>query len=131
MHCLGDFSLGWFWLTEKLMCWSILMFGRIWNCLLLIKVDLGQLPFETFATDQPTDNFWIVCFKSCSLSWVLPLAAVQNSCFGLIKFLFRFVTFSIYIGSGFAKIMVIHLPDHQYKNLIHYVLIKIAQFRLE
>ena len=33
------------------------MFGWLWDCLLLIKVHLGQLPIDTFATDQPTDPF--------------------------------------------------------------------------
>ena len=33
------------------------MFGWLWDCLLLIKVDLGQLSFDTFADDQPTDPF--------------------------------------------------------------------------
>jgi len=35
------------------------MFGWLWGCLMLIKVDLGQLPIDTFATDQPTDPFAI------------------------------------------------------------------------
>ena len=33
------------------------MFGWLWGCLMLIKVDLRQLPIDTFATDQPTDPF--------------------------------------------------------------------------
>ena len=33
------------------------MFGWLWGCLMLIEVDLGQLPFDTFADDQPTDPF--------------------------------------------------------------------------
>ena len=33
------------------------MFGWLWGCLMLIKVDLGQLPIDTFADDQPTDPF--------------------------------------------------------------------------
>ena len=33
------------------------MIGWLWDCLMLIKDDLGQLPIDTFATDQPTDPF--------------------------------------------------------------------------
>ena len=33
------------------------MFWWLWDCISLIKVDLGQLPFDTFADDQPTDPF--------------------------------------------------------------------------
>ena len=29
----------------------------VWKCLGQFIGDLGQLPFDTFATDQPTDHF--------------------------------------------------------------------------
>ena len=29
----------------------------VWKCLELSVVDLGQLPFDAFATGQPTDHF--------------------------------------------------------------------------
>ena len=37
--------------------WFVLVYFDVWNSLELSNVDLGQLPFDTFATDQPTDHF--------------------------------------------------------------------------
>ena len=43
----------WFWLIEKLF---LLLPVDVWKGLMLIKVHLGQLPFDTFATGQPTGH---------------------------------------------------------------------------
>ena len=53
-----------------------LMFGWLWDCLSLIKVDLGQLPFDTFATDQPTDHFALTRYND--RIWSVPTARLGH-----------------------------------------------------
>ena len=35
----------------------VLVPSHVWKCLGVFNLGLGQLPFDTFATDQPTDPF--------------------------------------------------------------------------
>ena len=44
----------WLLLIEKLF---VFVYCDVWKGLMLIEVDFGQLPFDTFSTDQPWDHF--------------------------------------------------------------------------
>ena len=91
----GQRCLGWFWLIERL---SLLTQIDVWMALGLSNVDLGQLPFDTFADDQPTDHFALTRYNDRNKS----AAEV------------RFGHLSTFIMPSFAPNNLIHIVSHNF-----------------